>query len=432
MPYGYVTPVGGFTIELWFQHVALPTYPEALFNQQTQNRGVSWSVDPTVNGRQLILYIDQTTGYLTLELRNLAGTIVGSFVDSVGDYSNDSAWHYCALRVGADKKTVTLWLDADVKYTVVLAAVLDWVPGVLSVGGAYAPHLANYGAYLYKGGLAYFAAWDTALTDSKIFDHYTAGSGGTVFYGDDEVKRLQRLYSYAAVPVNARRFDAAVTTLQGVEVAGQNGLAKILSTGDDASGLVFADGQGVMVYQNRRHRYNRPVLVTLTEYAASAPDIGMEFSTDDTKVYNDVRATRPYGGSARIRNRASEYEYGPRILELSKAITSDDEMSNAGSWMAERYGEDKVRVSGVTLAAESSDLIQYLVETVAIGDRIAFSDLPDNAPDDYMEFIVEGISVNADFKAETWSLGLELSPADLWNVFQLGVSTLGDGSRIAF
>jgi hypothetical protein len=31
----------------------------------------------------------------------------------------------------------------------------------------------------------------------------------------------------------------------------------------------------------------------------------MEFATDDTKVYNDVRASRPFGGSARIRNKSS-------------------------------------------------------------------------------------------------------------------------------
>jgi hypothetical protein len=215
-------------------------------------------------------------------------------------------------------------------------------------------------------------------------------------------------------------------------VAGQNGLVKATETAKDSSGLVFADGQAVMVYHNKRHRYNSPIQVTLTEDTSAAPDVGMECATDDTKVYNDIRASRSYGGSARLRNKASMYEYGQKIYELELSITSDDEMRNAGTWVAERYGEDRLRVSGVTLSAESSDVIEALVATIKIGDRIAFDDLPENVPRNYMEFIVEGISVSADFKAQTWSLGLELSPAELWNVLQVGVSTLGDGSRIAF
>jgi hypothetical protein len=430
--YGYVTPTGGFVVEVWFRHVAIPTYAEALFNQQTQNKGVSWDPSPAINGRQLLVYINSTDGFLHLEIRNTAGTLVASFIDTVADYTTDNAWHYLAVRLGADKRTVTMWLDAAVKYTVVMGSVLDWLPGVMSVGGTYAPHLGNFGTFLFNGGLAYFATFNATLNDTQILSHYTAGTGGTVFYGDNEVTRLVRLYSYGNVPVNAQRFEAAQTTLQGVQIGGQNGLATVLSTADDASGTVFADGQSFMVYQNRAHRYNRALFATLADSTSSAPDVGMEFSTDDTKVYNDVRASRPFGGTSRVRNLPSEFEYGRLVLELSKAITSDDEMRNAGTWVVNRYGVDRTRVSGVTLSAESSDLAQYVAENIALGDRVGFDDLPNNAPQTYQEFYVEGISVTADFKAQTWSVGLELSPAELWNVLQVSVSTLGDGSRIAF
>ena len=431
MSYGYVTPTGGFTIELWFNHVAIPTWTEALINQQTE-ANPTWSSTPAVNGRHLLVYLD-TTGALNVDWRNEAGTQLRLWTDDTTSYANDSAWHFLALRMASDAKTWSLFLDGEAKTTTTaLATAIDWEPGVMSIGGAYAAHLGNFGEYLYKGGIAYVAVWNRELTTNRISEHYAAGNGGTVFYGDDEVTRLGRLYDYCGVPTNARRYDPAVTTLQGVQIAGQNGLTQIADTGENVGGLVFADGQAVMVYHNRRHRYNRPILTTLTERTASAPDVGMEFSTDDTKVYNDIRASRPYGGTARLRNLSSEYEYGRRVHEIKWAITSDDEMRNAGTWLAARYGEDRVRISGVTLSAESSDVIQELAETITIGDRIAFDDLPGNAPQIYMEFFVEGISVSANFKDETWSLGLELSPAELWDVFQVGVSTLGDGSRIAF
>lgn len=436
MSYGYVTPANGFTVDFWFYRAAVPTWPEVAISQQTQNPAVAWSTSPGINGRQFVVFFSSTNGpgALCLEIRDTAGTVVGSWIDPAATpgYANDSEWHHVALRLGTDKRTVHFWLDGVVKYQTTLLSVLDWVPGVISVGGTYAPHLGNFGTYLYNGGLAFVSAWDTALTDKQILAHHTAGIGGAVYYGDDEVTRLNRLFDYCGVPKNARRLDPATTNLQGLQIAGENGLGKIRDTAKDASGIVFADGQSVMVYQNRRHRYNRPIRMTLTEDDTAAPDIGMEFSTDDTKVFNDVRASRPDGGSARLRNRASEDEYGPKLYELKLGITSDVEMRNAGTWIVERYGEDRVRVSGVSLSAESSDLIQLLAETVNIGDRIAFDDLPNNVPETYCEFIVEGVSVDANFKDQTWWVGLELSPADLWNVFQVGVSTLGDGSRIAY
>jgi hypothetical protein len=71
----------------------------------------------------------------------------------------------------------------------------------MSFGGSYTAALGNFGDLLYNGSLAYFAAWDTALSDSRILEHYTAGNGGTVFYGDDEVKRLGRILDYCNVPM---------------------------------------------------------------------------------------------------------------------------------------------------------------------------------------------------------------------------------------
>jgi hypothetical protein len=433
MAYGYVTPTGGFTVEIWFKHSTLPTWNEAIINQQTQNKASAWSTSPNFNGRQFLIYFLVPTGELRVDWRSEAGTSLLLWTDDTTAYANDNEWHFLCLRMGADMKTWNLWIDGDKKTTTTaLATAIDWKPGVMSFGGSYTAALGNFGDLLYNGSLAYFAAWDTALSDSRILEHYTAGNGGTVFYGDDEVKRLGRILDYCNVPYDTRRFDDPVTTLQGIQIAGENGLSKALETATDATGLVFADGQSVMTYHNRRHRYNRAILKTLSEDSASAPDVGMEFATDDTKVYNDIRASRPFGGSARIRNKSSEYEYGRRVFDLKIAVTSDDEMRNAGTWLAERYGEDRVRISGVTLSAESSDEIEELVATVQIGDCVAFDDLPDNAPFTYAEFIVEGISVEANFKDQTWSLGLELSPAELWNVLQVGVSTLGDGSRIAY
>lgn len=432
MSYGYVSPAGGFTIELWFNHAVVPTVSEMLVSQQTQNKSAAWSTVPSINGRQFAIWLSPSaSGAIALEVRSEAGTLLLSYTDTGGSYSSDNAWHFVCLRMAADGINASLYID-DALTTHPLSTAIDWNPGALSFGAAYAPHLGNWGDFYFNGGLAYIAVWDTAISDAQIKAHRAAGSGGAVFYGDDEVTRLKRILDYAEVPPNSQRFDPAVTTLQGIGFQNQHPLDLSKTAAADAGGVLFADGQTTIVYQNRRRRYNQTLRATLAESTSSAPEVGMSFSTDDTRVYNDVQASRPNGGSLRIRNTVSQGEYGPKTYTLKPSITSDDELLNAATWIAERYGADRVRISGVTLHAHTSDLIQYLAETVQIGDRIAFDELPDNAPNSYLEYVVEGISVSASLKDQTWSLGLELSPADLWNVFQVGVSTLGDGSLFAY
>lgn len=433
MSYGYVDPVDGFTIELWFQHAAVPTTSEALVSQQTQNANANWSTVPGINGRQFVIWLSPTTGpgALSLEIRSESGSMLLTYSDTGASYAADSRWHFMAFSMDATGAVASLYID-DALTTHPLSMAIDWQPGALSFGGAYAPHLGNWGDFFFNGGLSYIAVWDEALTDAQIRAHKAAGLGEAAFANDTEVQRLERILSYAGVPPNSQRLDPPVSTLQGAQIANQHPLDLAQSAANAAGGLFFADGQATVVYQNRHYRYGRQLRATLAESTASAPEVGMGFSTDDTKVYNDIQASRPNGGSIRVRNTASQDEYGPKTYTLNLPITSDDELLNAATWVAERYGSDMVRISGVTLQAHTSDLIQYLAETVQIGDRIAFDELPQNAPESYVEYIVEGIGVSASLKDQTWTLSLELSPAELWNVLQVGVSTLGDGSRLAY
>src|SRR5262249_50827212 len=158
------------------------------------------------------------------------------------------------------------------------------------------------------------------LTDNRIFEHYTAGRGGTVYYGDNEVTRLNRIYDWATVPQQSRRFDVPVTVLQGIEVGGTGVGDAVKKTASDARGVVFADGQSRMVYQNRRHRYNRPVRKVFAESLISAPEMTVTFTTDDAYVFNDIRGSRPFGGSVRMVNALSKATYGLKVASAELAI----------------------------------------------------------------------------------------------------------------
>ena len=443
MAYGYLDKELGFTVEGWFYRTAAPTVTEAIFAQYTQNPSVRWAgVATQINGRQTLCWLENDT--ISYQVRNDNGTVVYTWTDATGgSYTSDSQWHHFAVRlrpigfvvsgVTLSQQKISIWLDGVLKVNEAAPSqAINWAPGTLVFAGGYAPYLGNWGGDIYTGGLAYIAVFDRPLTDDRILEHYAAGNGGAVWAGDDEVTRLGRLYDIANVPECSRQFDSAVTTLQGVQITGQRSLEKVLDTAEDAGGMVFADGQSTLVYQNRRHKYNRTILQAFGEGNSGAPETGWELATDETHVVNDAHMSRLNAGSSQVRDLSSQAEFGVKSKNVELTLTSDDEVYNAGTWLVSRYATDMLRVDGVTLRAESSAIIEKLMSVLNLGELIVFEHLPDNVPSDYFEFIVEAIDIDADFKAQTWELGLALSPNELNDVFQVGATVLCDGSRIAF
>jgi hypothetical protein len=437
MSFGYVTPTGGFTIEVWFKRDALGSTYNCLVNQRTQ-ASVSWTVGSANGiGRQLLLEMS-AAGALGFQLVNegaTSGTSLLSYVDpSPSGYGSDNVWHHLAARLATDKKTWTLFLDGVSYATGVLSTALNWNPGVLTFGAQYAPHVGDFGSYIWDKWLAYPVVYNKPLTDNRIFEHFTAGSGGTVYYGDDEVTRLTRITDWAEVPFQSREFEGALAELQGIQVDGTNALTAFQDTATAAGGVIYADGQSRLVYHNRRHRYNRWSVVTLAESTDSAPEYGITFTIDDQNIYNDVRGERPYGSTVRMVDDISKAAHGRKTYSFSIPVTTHEELQNAVSWIATHYRDAVVRVSDVSFRAESSSLIEWVATGgVNIGDHIILDELPsDSAPEVLMEFAVEKVGLSVDVKNRVWIVKLQLSPFDLNKVFEVGVSSLGNTYKIGY
>ncbi len=437
MPYGYVTPTGGFTIEVWFKRDTLTGDWTTLFNQRTQ-AAVTWSgVNTQTNGRQLILEVN-FAGALSLTMVNsgaTTGTTVMTYLDpSPSGYGNDNQWHHVAVRLGTNKIAWTLFLDGAVYASGNTSAAVNWEPGLLTFGAQYAPHLGDFGSFIWDKWLAYPAVYNKPLTDNRIFEHYTAGSGGTVYYGDDEVTRLTRIADWAEVPDQSREFEDALVELQGIQVDGSNALQAFQDTSAAASGLVFADGQSRLIYHNRRHRYNRWAVATLAESTDSAPEYGITFTIDDANIYNDVRGERPFGSTVRLVDDISKAAHGRKTYSFSIPVTTHEELTNAVAWVASQYRNAVVRISDVSFRAESSTLIEWIgTGGINIGDHIILDELPpEAAPEVEMEFTVEKIGLSVDIKNRVWIIKLQLTPFYLSQVFEVGVSNLGNTYKIGY
>jgi hypothetical protein len=436
MSFGYLIPTGGFTVEVWFKRDTLPVTFESLINQRTQAT-VNWTGGVQTIGRQFVLTMN-STGALVVVANNesaTAGTTVINYTDpSPTGYGNDNVWHHVVFRLGTNKTSWTLFLDGVSYASGSASAALNWNPGLLTIGAEYAPHVGDFGDFIWSKWLAYAVVYNTPLTDNRIFEHYTAGAGGTVYYGDTEYQRLTRIADWAEVPDQSREFEDPLVNLQGIQVDGTNALTAFQDTAAAASGLIFADGQSRLVYHNRRHRYNRWSAATLAESTDSAPEYGITFTVDDANIYNDVRGDRPFGSAVRLVDDISKAAHGRKTYSFSIPVTTNEELQNAVSWVAAQYRDSVVRISDVTLRAESSDLIEWVgTGGINIGDHIILDELPpDAAPEVTMEFTVEKIGVSADLKNKTWLVKLQLTPFYLSKVFQVGVSNLGPTYKIAY
>lgn len=434
MAYGYLTTSGGFTVEGWFRMTAEPTTFCTLFTQFTQHTP-TWTVSGTV-GRQVWFGINSVDGAFRLLAGNEGGLNIVDWTDpSPGGYAGDSQWHHWALSL--DAVTIKDWhvyLDGELLATTTAGAQMSWTPGNMVFLGSYAPTKGESGHFAFKGDVAYFAAFDKQLTTNRIFEHYTAGNGGTVYYGDDEVTRLNRVLDWAKTPDDARMLEPATTTLQGIQVSGSNALDQAQVSAKSAGGYVFSDGQASVQYHNKTHRYNRWVSLALGEQnGSSAPEIGMTFTTNKQYVYNDIRGSRPFGGKVRLQNVESQRKYRVKVYTFEVILTSTEELQSAVNWILSRYGEDRIRVSGVSFHCSTSNLLKELAYSrVEIGDKLVIDNLPDVAPTSSMEFMIEGINQEVDIKERVWVAHLSLSPADIWEVFEIGESLLGDGEYLAY
>lgn len=437
MSFGYVVPTGGFTIEVWFKRDVLGSTFNCLVNQRTQ-AAVQWTIGGTNGiGRQLLLEMN-SAGALGFQLVNegaTSGTQVVNYLDaSPGGYGNDNQWHHVAIRLGTNKIAWSLFLDGALYASGNASAAINWNPGILTFGAQYAPQVGDFGSFIWDKWLAYPAAFNYPLTDNRIFEHYTAGSGGTVYYGDDEVTRLTRIAEWAEVPYQSRDFESALVNLQGIQVDGANALTSFQDTATAAGGLIFADGQSRLIYHNRRHRYNRWSVATLAESTDSAPEYGVTFTIDDSRIFNDVRGDRPFGSTVRLVDDISKSAYGRKTYSFSIPVTTHEELQNAVAWVAAQYRDAVVRISDVSFRAESSDLIEWVgTGGVTLGDHIILDEMPPtDAPEVAMEFTVEKVSLSVDIKNRVWIVKLQLSPFYLNQVFEVGVSSLGTKYKIGY
>lgn len=384
----------GITLEAWINSTAAITVP-AILLAGAKAQVLSLTVD---GSKHLAAYFD--AGGLTCS----SSTVVAN-----------GATRHIAATVTADgsNHVMRIYIDGAQANTATLASAgVTFGCDRLRVGGD------GYN-FLYTGAVGHVAFHPTALSAARINAHYHAGWDG--FGGERSDQRVNRIAAYVGLrsTVAASRtgigiFDDPVYGLfdttavfgsadvslleQGTAtVYGQSagGMDATTAFGDVAAtenGVVLVGRDGLLTFQARTHRYNRPASFSLS---AAVLEGDLQFNLDDSHQVNVFTATTEDGVSQTARNEAAitgAGGSGTPITDSATLLTRDvlDAYSNA-SWRVNRYGLPAPRASQIAVDLRTlDDSYAVALFTADVGDAFTVTDLNSSyAPGGVAEFFTE-------------------------------------------
>ena len=364
-------------------------------------------------------------------------------IESVDTY-NDGEWHFVAAARDLSGVTAAtyLWLDWDgtngEELTDAPAAStqldLTATHGELWIGDD-----VDAAAALPRASLGNVGVLDDLLGDVQLQRLYATGAPPSIYPGEAEDDRIERLLIYAGVPAGMRDIDAGLAVLNGPHPSGTNVLDAIKASAEQAGGQIFCSKDGKVTYANRHRRHNPTVALSLDD-GILAPEGDITPQIDSTQLYNKIRIARATGDAVEANDVLSQEKHGIRTLDLDMSILSDADAFQAGRWHLYLYSQPVPRIETVTLNASASDedapngtvLWDYLValdlwtsECISIEVPAIDADADPAQPKPPIlsaVYFVEQIELTCDAEQRIFTGRLSLSPADKF----LNICTLDD------
>ena len=391
---------------------------ESWFSTSTSGRVLmAWSMGAaTAFDSALTFKVESGTGRLQILETFPIGTTTYTIVTP--NLADGNVHHLVWDEAGHD-----VWVDG-VQYAVATSTWQDL--RVLTVGAN------STGTDLWSGAISHVAAYVAnaslpAVAD--IVDHYAAGMTGHA--GEDSWDRMIRLASYAKIRnvIPAGLYSAVAS--QGE--LGSSPLSHMRDVERTEGGRLFADrASAQLVFQSRSVRYNPAVTATL-EYADLETG-GVEFSDDDQKLVNLIRASRPGGAEQRIQSAESIAAYGTYEQQLDVLKTTDSAVIDAATWEIVRYADPmpEMRQLPVNAATLPTATFRALLDA-DISSVIEVTDLPDQAPAATATVTVEGYVEQIHEGQHLIDFRVSRSDVDaVWVLDDAAHSVLDTSTRLAY
>ncbi|MFB7832002.1 carbohydrate binding domain-containing protein [Streptomyces sp. NPDC056056] len=316
-----------------------------------------------------------------------------------------------------------VWVDG-VQYAVATTTWADRLilhVGANEVGGGlWAGTISHVAAYVRLGGFPAI---------SELVEHYAAGMTGHA--GEPSWIRMYRLGGYAKIPAVIPQGSFSPVASQGT--LGSSPLSHMRDVERTENGRLFANrADAQLVFQSRSVRYN-PVSALTLAYADLETD-GVDFSDDDQKQVNLVRASRPGGATQRVQDPDSIALDGIAEQQLDVLKTTDAEVIDAATWIVIRYADPQPEMRQLPVQAATLSTAAYRALLNAdISTVFTVITLPDEAIAPTATVLVEGYTEQ--IKQAQHDFDFHTSRADLGAVWVLDdpvYSVLNTTTRLAY
>lgn len=412
--------------------------------------GAIYSLDG-VNAPQIIVEvafggtttIDPAGGYFVLDSSALGTGQLGAvgFVDVTADVQRVSFQRGQAGELeAASPGTCQVYLDNTAGTYDPLNPASPWY-GQLDVGVAVWVKAIWQGVTypLFRGftdSITLDAGFDPtvtlACTDGlEVLASAVLRSGFPYPDGETTGARINRILDGAAWPTTLRKIDTGLSTCQQT-VLGDAGSALQMVNDAVATELGFlaVDGNGAVVFYDRLHPYlahrSQTVRATISDVGTDVDMLEVTVSKQRDTIANRALITRNGGIEQQADDVTSQTAYGIRTFSgtAGTLLRVDSDALSIGNWIVGRSKTPNVRVTHVTIHAETQGMWTTLLGLTYL-DRIrVVRDYGPNTLD--VQVIIQ--SLNHDITQDYWEIGFDTRNIDSFKPFQLNTSKLNTGT----
>ena len=375
--------------------------------------------------QQLSLWVD-LSGTVTTFLEPSPGGGASYSVTSAAVLDDGTTHH---VAVVADQTSLRLYVDGVLAGTDVVAA---WTltADEFHIGGVPGSPTDRL-----DGVCAHVAYRAAALSGTRIAAHSDAGLTG--FAGEVSSVRIERYAGYVGVP--AAEFDAelgSTVLMAHVDTTGTTALDMMRKVEVTEGGVLFDERDGHIAFHDREHRYGLAVAFTFNVASGHVqPDYAAKL--DRSALVNIAQAALTDGTVvSSVDNTTSRNAYGDHAASFELMTTDEDEPSLRAGWEVGVHGEPSTRVSTLTVElGKFSASVQANILALAVGSRIAVTNLMSQAPASSEAFFIEGCTESLQGVGGRHAITFNVSPAEIYDVWLLGDATygvLGTTTKLAY
>lgn len=189
-------------------------------------------------------------------------------------------------------------------------------------------------------------------------------------------------------------------------------------------GFMFIGHGGDLIFHNRYRRVQEPAHSSVSFFSDSGGSAygysDIQLSYDDAQIWNHVVYSIAGSTSEQVADdtvsQATYYKRG--LTKTGLLITSTSEALSAANWALHRYRDPGTRIKSITMKLinhSDGDGYVHAVLNHDIGDKHIIHRQPPGGGNQIVQTgFMEGISHNIDFTNHTWSITMNMSPAELF------------------